>query len=43
MKANTIKNSILLILLIITGYNAVYFKKLNAITKEGVQKFDAKQ
>jgi predicted lipoprotein len=42
MKANTIKNSILLILLIITGYNAVYFKKLNAITKEGVQKFDAK-
>jgi predicted lipoprotein len=42
MKANTIKNSILLILLFITGYNAVYFKKLNAITKEGVQNFDAK-
>lgn len=42
MKANTIKYSILFILLIITGYNAVYFKKLNAITKEGVQKFDAK-
>lgn len=42
MKAKTIKYSILFILLIITGYNAVYFKKLNAITKEGVQKFDAK-
>ena len=42
MKANTIKNSILLILLFITCYNAVYFKKLNAITKEGVQNFDAK-
>ncbi len=42
MKANTIKNSLLLILLFITGYNAVYFKKLNAITKEGVQNFDAK-
>jgi predicted lipoprotein len=41
MKANTIKNSILLILLFITCYNAVYFKKLNAITKEGGQKFDA--
>lgn len=42
MKANTIKNCLLLILLFITGYNAVYFKKLNAITKEGVQNFDAK-
>ena len=42
MKANTIKYSILFILLMITGYNAVYFKKLNAITKEGVQKFNAK-
>lgn len=42
MKVKTIKYSILFILLIITGYNAVYFKKLNAITKEGVQKFDAK-
>lgn len=42
MKANTIKYSILFILLLITGYNAVYFKKLNAITKEGVQKFNAK-
>ena len=42
MKANTIKYNILFILLMITGYNAVYFKKLNAISKEGVQKFDAK-
>jgi predicted lipoprotein len=42
MKANAIKYSILFILLIITGYNAVYFKKLNAITKDGVQQFDAK-
>lgn len=42
MKAKTIKYSILFILLIITGYNAVYFEKLNAITKDGVQQFDAK-